>query len=631
MEVSKSKAVDHQNLKNNFDVFKSWKKGVPVVEGPKGSGPSSRDVLASLNINTTSRSRPSASASIPRPSAAPDVFAPEVKAVSVRRLDDLPLSNSKRPREASQISPTSGIPKRAKLEREAESVSKIARAEEEKWRAKWVKVFPNLVFHFEIGSEEGAGKYLGHRVSRLGAKIDQFFSTRVTHLIVKSNASPQKAKPLAPSRRDVNKDSSKNPFLDGTGVTDLAQKAEALNIKVWTVKKLTDILSRISPIENSNHDSLSTLLEDEKINGTRERDLTAPRPDHYYFKPGSKYLLIEDATAKHRTIMVKEYAFSQKEGPEWPTLYEGFLQISSSMQTTVPVEKIRERAWKLYVERQPFEGEQPPLDLKRSTSLRSFPTTPKLPEAQPYYNASGNSVTLTSTIASTSTAGTPVFGGFDGLPGLGANKDRAIMQMSKRVQVLKGNARLAAAAKREDPPCDATSTLPSRSVSTGNSQPAKTFITQDQLVKMLQQAREPIQETEVTVQMRMRNREKVDMGLKGREQDTAAGYCENCRLRYTDLSVHIASKKHRRFATNDENFEDLDRLLYSLQRPFHPATVNLRYPPCNGHHTRTADCHKCHVDMASEEGSDEDTSSEAETRCFSEDSDPFLGLDYAPY
>jgi hypothetical protein len=63
-------------------------------------------------------------------------------------------------------------------------------------------------------------------------RVDQFFSTRVTHLIAKPSTSPKKAMP--PPRRPV-KESPKNPFSDGTGVTDLVQKAEALNIKVWTV------------------------------------------------------------------------------------------------------------------------------------------------------------------------------------------------------------------------------------------------------------------------------------------------------------------------------------------------------------------------------------------------------------
>ena len=351
-----------------------------------------------------------------------------------------------------------------------------------------------------------------------------------------------------------NRGSPKNPFLDGTGLTDLVQKAEAMNIKVWTVKsrchfddvegrtdlvsELTEMLARLAPLEITlTNDSLHTLLEDERLHGTRERDLNAPRPDYYYYKPGSKYLLLEDATAKHRTIMVKEYPYSQKEVQEWPTLYEGFLRVSSSMQTTTPIDKIRDRAWALYVNRVPFEGEQPPADLKRSMSLRSLPATPKLPEVQSYQNASGNSVVITSNVASTSTANqSPNLIG--GVPALGQAKDRAIIQMSKRVQVLKGNARLAAAKRQQTDDLDLTS-LPHRRASTGHvpAPPLRTFMTQEQVISMLQQAREPICETKPTVEERVRNRERVQAGLKGRDQVTAPGYCENCRLRYSDLSV----------------------------------------------------------------------------------------------
>ncbi|WVQ96551.1 hypothetical protein IAU59_003656 [Kwoniella sp. CBS 9459] len=605
-----------------------------------------REVLASISANLSNPSahrslsnRSLASHTIPKPSATPDVFAPEVPTSKVRDasvLQDMMRSvpgpststaaSVKRAREVMQSNPNAlaaaaaaasaaNSSKRARVasgtEHRDDTGARNARAEEEKWRAKWVKVFPTLVFHFEIGAEDGMGKTLRNRIARMGAKVDQFFSTRVTHLIVKGGASPQKPKPMQSSRRgnDPSRPSSNNPFLDGTGVTDLVQKAEAMNMKVWTVKKLADILSRIAPVENSNKDSLSTLLEDEKLHGTRERDFSAPRPDYYYFKPGNKYLLVEDATGKHRTVLVKEYSHNSKEGPEWPILYDGFLRVSSSMQSTVPVEKVRERAWSLYVDREPFEGEQPPNCIKRSTSLRAFPSTPRLPEAQPYHEASGNSVVLTSTTASTSTAGTPLFGGFNGVPGLGANKDRAIMQMSKRVQVLKGNARLAASMKQQEPESAqrhdhlhqqplSDKLPPPRRASTGFAPPpAKTFMTQDQVVKMLQQAREPVHDPSITVQMRMRNREKVDMGLKDREQDTAAGYCENCRLRYSDLSVHVASKKHRRFAMNDANFADLDRLLYALQRPMHPATVKIRVPLCNDRHEKDAECDKCNFEF----------------------------------
>jgi regulatory subunit for Cdc7p protein kinase len=335
--------------------------------------------------------------------------------------------------------------------------------------------------------------------------------------------------------------------LDGTGVTDLVQKAEALKIKVWTVKsesqpgmqltaELNDMLARIIPAQTAaarTKNSLSHLLADERLHGTRERDVNAPRPDYYYFKPGSKHLLIEDATGKGRTIMVKEYVYGAKE-IEYPELFTGFLKPSAAaLQVTTSMTDLRDRAWALYVDKTLFKGELPPNDFRRSTSLRSMPITPKLPDAQPYQNASGNSVVLTSNIASTCNnvhANSPLLS--NGMPALGTNKDRAIMQMSRRVQVLKGNARMAAKRQSDIPD------VLDRRASTGNIQPVKTFMAQDQVIKMLQQARQPARENpDITYEMRLANRDAVDEGIKAKEQDTAAGYCENCRVRYSDLSL----------------------------------------------------------------------------------------------
>lgn len=66
-------------------------------------------------------------------------------------------------------------------------------------------------------------------------RIDQFFSQRVSHLIIKgSGETPQKPKAVSKGRHPTRE--SDNPFLDQTGTTDLVLKAEKMGIKVWTVK-----------------------------------------------------------------------------------------------------------------------------------------------------------------------------------------------------------------------------------------------------------------------------------------------------------------------------------------------------------------------------------------------------------
>jgi regulatory subunit for Cdc7p protein kinase len=300
------------------------------------------------------------------------------------------------------------------------------------------------------------------------------------------------------------------------------------------------------------NNSLSTLLQDEKLHGTRERDANAPRPDWYYFRTGSKYLLVEDATSKHRTILVKEYQAPTKTTTEYPVLFETFLKPTPAAETNIPIKDLRARAWSLYVDRQPWKGEPLPASVQPATvSLRSIIGTPGTPDVQPYHQASGNSVVITSNIASTSTANySPAFAN-NGQPALGANKDRAIVQLSKRVQVLKGNAaksRLAPSTSKSsnyDPPSkQVTVSVASTSLQD------RTFLTQPQVLAVLRKQKQvSVDDSMVSIERRIRNRERVEAGVKGvKEQDTAAGYCENCRIRYGDLStVSLSSGRYVEF------------------------------------------------------------------------------------
>lgn len=45
------------------------------------------------------------------------------------------------------------------------------------------------------------------------------------------------------------------------------------------------------------------------------------------------------------------------------------------------------------------------------------------------------------------------------------------------------------------------------------------------------------------------------------------GYCENCRVKYSDFSDHVFSEKHRSFAEDDSNFKQIDSLIDLLLIP----------------------------------------------------------------
>lgn len=149
--LEKSRLDDVHN-ENTYDSISSWRKGLD--QSPRLAP--AREVLTHLNTNTSrlSSRQVSTSTSIPRPSPVPDVFEPAEKDPLPTRLS---LSASKRTRDPVPVSTS----KRVKID-------KIAKTEEEAWRSKWVKSFPTLVFHFELGSE-GHGKALEQRVKAMGA------------------------------------------------------------------------------------------------------------------------------------------------------------------------------------------------------------------------------------------------------------------------------------------------------------------------------------------------------------------------------------------------------------------------------------------------------------------------------
>jgi hypothetical protein len=209
---------------------------------------------------------------------------------------------------------------------------------------------------------------------------------------------------------------------------------------------------------------LSALLEDERLHGTRERDIMAKRPDWHYFQEDSHYLLVEDALGEYRALLTKVYdkPTAVQPAPSWPVLYNTFLKPSrdvlNRVSTTKP-EQLRERAIMLWIKREPYRDEKPPplkpsstlfdnntvtgKSVTRSVSMNNLavsdaPRYQREDSMTPYAAASGNSVVLTSNIASTTSQRHGHGHDLHGIPDYG--KDKRIVQMNRRVQLLKGKA-----------------------------------------------------------------------------------------------------------------------------------------------------------------------------------------------
>lgn len=176
------------------------------------------------------------------------------------------------------------------------------------------------------------------------------------------------------------------------------------------------------------------MLQQEKLHGTLERDPTAHRGDYYYFSKNSCYVLVEDATMEHRPIMVQEYERpTAHEEPPWPILYGELEGRCPFTYFEVNEDKRRRTEHNTYQ------------TLRRTVSLnyinqRGVGLSPQdsnrghgksnIGNASPFLAASGNSVAITSNIASTTSTAFNSQAGFGGVSML---QDKRVAQLGRRM------------------------------------------------------------------------------------------------------------------------------------------------------------------------------------------------------
>ncbi|KZO98993.1 hypothetical protein CALVIDRAFT_561410 [Calocera viscosa TUFC12733] len=460
-------------------------------------------------------------------------------------------------------------------------------AQEREFREKYSAAFPKWTFHFD-SLDATTSSNLTQRVMQLGARVDTFFSKKVSHVITartippdvkvsrgsstkdatpqaalmkregdKENVAPrssQQGQRLSQTQSTQQWKSSGRPalaplvrkdgnllFEDSTLVkNDLLTKALHFGMKVWSVEKLTSVLDRIqlpaSPLHQTPN--LSHLLADERLHGTRERDPNALRPDYTYFQRSSFFVLVEDMSGEHCAIMAKQYERPGKgEKAPWPCLYAdknasgpfspGYEESTSEEKPLANLS--HEIAAAATLAAQPIASgaalmvkAKRPADLRKVLSMNNVKRaaaargTPDASQAvqhshdrNAYIAASGNSVSVTSAIATSARSGTGSV-----LPGTMAHTTNKQLQERLRQQVL-------------------TNRLVAANVAPGLRKSKST------------------------------NTLKLPM----REETKKPGYCENCRIKFADFSQHVKSKKHRTFATTQENFLQLDEVLERLRRP----------------------------------------------------------------
>ncbi|KAJ3508889.1 hypothetical protein NLJ89_g5514 [Agrocybe chaxingu] len=465
---------------------------------------------------------------------------------------------------------------------------------EAEFRHKYRTAFPTFAFYLDADNIDCSVHSLKSRILHLGGKIHQFFSSEVTHLITDVTV-PQNSNPDKENSQNVRTTASRTvPGLKspiklvnraGEDPTSygLVQNAQQWKKKIWSSAKLDSVLSRCLPepvlskaAVNSRQSgnasqvpqrALSRLLQTEKIHGSTERDPNEKRHDYHYFTRGSCFVLLEDMRRELATIALHEYPvvkdIDKSSKKPWPVLY-GHPHCRNPF---IPFDDKEKRRWERQqqaekdeeaeraarkkrqmqlaaLKRKAQQKENKKDDLRRTVSLSNF-RRQLFPDAEPnncvdldddydeesanasgylasgaYVAASGNSVGITSTTGTTSTSGHGLRNGQLPAPLHDRMKQHVVTNLKFPV-------------KADNNAMGPPSKVP-------NKQPVL-----------------------------RKSKSMNTVKLPKREEGDKPGYCESCRMKFTDFKTHLVSKKHQQFATTSTNFEALDFVLDRLRRRTH--------------------------------------------------------------
>ncbi|KAG5974275.1 hypothetical protein E4U58_003252 [Claviceps cyperi] len=399
---------------------------------------------------------------------------------------------------------------------------------------------------------------------------------------------------------------------------DVLHKARDMGKKIWSLEKFQIMLSvllepdtqsgshstRTQSLRNhygmakSTHEpNLLQLLHNERINGPSDRDPTAVSRELVHFK--GPYIYVWDMDEKHKPMMIREYPkVVHKQDGEWPQFRsvgngrcpfveeveasekeprrprerevarvvkrEEAVTVSKPAEIPVPKPAARKRSLtemedghnhaRLTVPADVFNPAKAAIskqtDMKLQNAFTSRAQGARLLAGEPV--ASGMQPSnITSAIQSQMVSST------SGINGGKAGTSKEVHGLQRKVlQKINPVSHDASSRRLAEVSMDVASSL-SANTGMGVRPTPRTVQPQedenqgaDGKVKKTQPQPQPPSQLQ---------------SLKSK-RDLKPGYCENCQDKFRDFDEHIVSRKHRKFAENDDNWTELDLLLEQLRR-----------------------------------------------------------------
>ncbi|KAK2613069.1 Cdc7p-Dbf4p kinase complex regulatory subunit [Conoideocrella luteorostrata] len=393
----------------------------------------------------------------------------------------------------------------------------------------------------------------------------------------------------------------------GTRNNDVLFKAREMGKKIWSLDKFQNMLSVLleSETQSGNHLTRTTsvrsqygvtksshepnllqLLHNERINGPSDRDPTAVNRELVYFK--GPYIYVWDMDEKHKPIMVREYAkVANKQDGEWPQFRSvGNGRCPFVEEIEIPDKeqrRTREREKARIVKREgpvpvlkPPENPLPkPVTGKRTlTEMEDGQNRVRAVASAEVFNPAKAVLTKRTEMkhqnAFTSRAegarlfaGEPVASGMQPSNVTSAIRSQMISSTSGINGAKAGTSKEVHGLQRK---VLQKANPASHDVSSRRLAEVSMDVASSRSTNMGRPTSKAIPLHDDESQRTDGKDKKLHTQTLKSKRDLKPGYCENCQDKFRDFDEHILSRKHRKFAENDDNWTELDLLLEQLKR-----------------------------------------------------------------
>ncbi|KAH9827819.1 zinc finger protein [Teratosphaeria destructans] len=420
-----------------------------------------------------------------------------------------------------------------------------------------------------------------------------------------------------------------DPRRTQTQGADILSRARQLGIKIWALEKLHRMLSTI--LESEADDQVVTrdtrshtvgktvtkapkdadlemLLRNEKVNGPADRDMATAAPDVTTFR--GYYIYIHDMDEKTKPVMTRDYPKpkdKENSSGKWPQFRltsagrcpfvedpnytkkaqqqeqaakaqeelasrktrAASAQVSGAQRIAPPLRPLTERQHKLRRSPRKVDALAKPLDpppAKRNSSAEMPPLfgsaqqglrgLPRMIGGEPIASGVQHS-NVTSAIRSQYISSAAISSTAPGASHRVAD--------TKEVSMLKRKVLERGASVNSNHSIPSSYMNDMRAALNNNDEPPPRAAKR-KAQETLGVLREDDEEGQSGRHAKQRKLAKPRV-RKPVERDPKPGYCENCHDKFDDFEEHCQTRKHRRFATTQDNWKELDELLFQLKRP----------------------------------------------------------------